>query len=84
MTTPHAQRSPYGDDDPAPPVRYVTGPAVLYRYGISNMTLHRWRQGGFPPPAMIVNGRRYWREQDLLAWERSHVPRGVSRETATS
>jgi len=74
-----------GDADPASH-RFLTGPQTCRRYGLSSMGLWRWLKDGelgFPPPAMIVNGRRFWREQDLLAWEASRVPRG-SRETASA
>lgn len=64
-----------GDDDPAR--RYLSGPAVCRRYGISDMSLWRWLQDDelkFPKPAMRVRDRRYWAEVDLIAWERSYIP----------
>jgi predicted DNA-binding transcriptional regulator AlpA len=65
-----------GDDDAA---RYLTGPQLCARYSISDMTLWRWLQDaeiGFPRPAMRVRERRYWLESDLVAWERTQLPRG--------
>ena len=31
---------------------------------------------GFPQPTMRVKDRRYWLEADLIAWERTQLPRG--------
>lgn len=48
---------------------------VWERYGITDMTLHRWirdERMGFPAPLYI--GRfRYWRMRDLTAFERQRV-----------
>ena len=36
--------------------------------GVSDMTIRRWiKSRGFPEPARI-NGRRFWREADVIAW----------------
>jgi predicted DNA-binding transcriptional regulator AlpA len=54
--------------------QFLTGPDVYGRYKISKMTLWRWLTDSklkFPQPALRINGRRYWRENDLVAWERS-------------
>lgn len=52
--------------------QYLKGRSVWERYGVSNMTLHRWVRDeslGFPAPTYI--GRyRYWKLADLEAWER--------------
>ena len=46
---------------------------VWERYGVTDMTLHRWirdERRNFPKPVYI--GRfRYWRLADLQRWERS-------------
>ena len=42
------------------------------------MTLWRWLHDpelGFPKPFRI-NGRRFWKEPELTAWERTRVPDG--------
>lgn len=55
--------------------KYVTGPQVLARYQISEMTLHRWQKNealGFPKP-MVVNRRKFYDEEQLIAWERSRA-----------
>lgn len=52
------------------------------RYGVSNRTVDRWLDRpelGFPAPAQVIANRRYWREADLSAWERSRV---LPREAA--
>jgi hypothetical protein len=40
-----------------------------YAADFSAMTLHRHiRAGWFPSPAATINGIRYWRRSDLVAW----------------
>ncbi|AZO38623.1 MAG: DNA-binding protein [Mesorhizobium sp.] len=54
---------------------YLTAPQVLARYGISDMSLHRWLNNpalSFPKP-MVINRRRYFLEADLVAWERARA-----------
>jgi predicted DNA-binding transcriptional regulator AlpA len=44
---------------------------VLERYGVSDQTIWRWlhdKKSGFPKPVRI-QGRRYWRLLQLLAFE---------------
>jgi len=44
---------------------------VLKRFGVSDMTLHRWLTNpklNFPQPIRI-NARRYWRVAELQAFE---------------
>jgi predicted DNA-binding transcriptional regulator AlpA len=46
---------------------------VRERYGVTGRTLDRWLTRpslAFPRPIRI-NGRKYWYEADLMAWERS-------------
>src|SRR5258708_3415107 len=49
----------------------IAAKAVLARYGgICGMTLHRWVRDpdlNFPK-RLLINGRRYWRRSELLAW----------------
>ena len=48
---------------------------VLARYCISDMTLFRWLKNPhlkFPKPIRI-NGRRYWRVEDLCMFEKNQV-----------
>ena len=56
---------------------YLTAPQVRERYSITDMTLWRWlnnRELGFPAPIKI-NRRRYFRESDLIDWERAQAGR---------
>jgi predicted DNA-binding transcriptional regulator AlpA len=50
---------------------------VWERYGIADMTLHRWLRDdemGFPAPTYL--GRfRYWKLSHLIEWERARVGR---------
>lgn len=53
--------------------RFLPSRDVRARYGVSDMALFRWmRDSEFPQPARF-NKRRYWREADLIAWERKNV-----------
>lgn len=57
-------------------IRYLSAANVRLRYdGISDMTLWRWLHDddlGFPQPFRI-NGRRFWNEPDLIAWEKKRA-----------
>jgi hypothetical protein len=58
------------DDGPLLPAR-----KVLDRYGVCDRTLDRWcarEDLGFPKPIRI-HQRRYFRERDLLVWERTRA-----------
>jgi predicted DNA-binding transcriptional regulator AlpA len=53
----------------------IPAPQVCQRYGRNERTLDRWLkdQGlDFPRPTYIKN-RRYFREAELIAWERSQA-----------
>lgn len=55
--------------------KYLTGPQVLSRYQISEMTLFRWQKNkdlAFPQP-LKINRRKFFLEDDLIAWERSRA-----------
>jgi hypothetical protein len=55
-------------DDSLYPARFV-----CKRYKIVGRTLSRWEDDeklGFPK-ATVIRNRRYWREGELIAWERS-------------
>lgn len=65
-----------GDDDDAR--QFLTGPQVMRRYGICDMTLHRWVRTPateFPPPTLVVNRLRFWDENVLRAWELQRMAR---------
>lgn len=52
--------------------------AVCERYGISRRTLYRWMEDeklGFPAPVATVNGRHYFSDVELTAWERARAAR---------
>lgn len=55
--------------------QYLTSAQVMSRYSISEMTLFRWQKSeklGFPKP-MVVNRRKFFRVEDLTAWERERA-----------
>ena len=65
-------RAPLISDGP-----YLPAKAVCARYGISDRTLDRWLENdslNFPLP-LLINGRRYFSEGDLQAFERARVTR---------
>ncbi|SSC73058.1 unnamed protein product [Ciceribacter sp. T2.26MG-112.2] len=54
---------------------FLTRPQVKQRYSISEMTLWRWENSEtleFPKP-IVVNRRKFFREEDLTNWERARV-----------
>ena len=54
----------------------LPGTVVDRRYGICSRTRARWKNNpdlNFPKPAMSVNGREYYDENQLIAWERSQA-----------
>jgi predicted DNA-binding transcriptional regulator AlpA len=56
----------------AAPDRFLSARQVCERYGVTAMTLWRWLRDSemeFPQP-IYINGRRFWNERDLIAWER--------------
>jgi hypothetical protein len=59
-----------------PNPEYLNSRAVRRRYGdVSDMSLYRWlhtEKLNFPRPT-IINKRRYWRVEDLEAWERARA-----------
>jgi hypothetical protein len=64
MTSPHIE-----------PGGYLAAKRVQERYDITDRTLDRWLNNpeiDFPRP-MVVNGRRYFRETELVAWERKRA-----------
>ena len=55
--------------------RLMPAAEVQRRYGVSHMTLNRWRKCielGFPQ-SITINGRRYWHVSELVNWERSQA-----------
>ena len=61
---------------------YIPGPKVRARYGVTDMTIHRWLHDehmDFPRPYYF--GRfRYWLLTELEAWERAQPRRRTSSE----
>lgn len=58
---------------------FLTAPQVRQRYSVSEMTLWRWLKNAdlhFPQP-IVINRRRYFREVDLIEWERARAGRAA-------
>ena len=52
--------------------RLIPDPVVARRYSKSGRTIMRWDSDphlGFPAP-VVIRGRKYRRESELIAWER--------------
>jgi hypothetical protein len=50
---------------------------VCQRYGVSDRTVARWERDpdlNFPK-ALVVNGRKYFAEDELTAWDRANAVR---------
>ena len=59
--------------------KYLTGPQVRARYGISEMTLWRWLQDSnmqFPIP-MVINRRRFFKESEITYWEQARIAKAA-------
>jgi predicted DNA-binding transcriptional regulator AlpA len=64
--------------------RYLTGPKVDERYGITSMTRWRWMHNetlGFPKP-IVVNRRQLFELEQLEAWERKRAAAQASNREA--
>jgi predicted DNA-binding transcriptional regulator AlpA len=49
---------------------------VWERFNVTDRTLARWLENpnlNFPPPTMIINGRRYWDEEVVDTWEQERA-----------
>lgn len=60
--------------------KYLTARQVWERYGVSEMSLHRWLKSAdlaFPRP-IYINRRRFFSEAELIAWERKRAGRAAA------
>ena len=44
--------------------------------GVSRQTLYRWVKAGILPPPTKINGRSYWKADDLEALAAKGAPKG--------
>jgi predicted DNA-binding transcriptional regulator AlpA len=61
--------------------RWLPGPRVRARYGVTEMTLWRWihdEELAFPQP-VYVNKRKYWVEDELDAFDRRQLLKSISQ-----
>ena len=62
------------------PIRFSRIGDVLRRYGKRRSTLYdEIKRGAFPAPIRIGPRQSAWREDDLVAWERSVLENGGSQ-----
>ena len=40
------------------------------RFGTTNMSLHRWEKKFHFPKPIVIAGRKYWKREEVLAYER--------------
>jgi hypothetical protein len=56
-------------------IRWLSTNTLAERFDKTTRTLGTWertRPNGFPLPAR-VNGRKFWREDEIVAWEKSLI-----------
>lgn len=57
------------------PTNHLTTAQLTARYRVCRRTIGRWAVQpnlNFPQP-LVINGRRYWREDALEAWEHQQI-----------
>ena len=55
------------------PSRRLTARRLCERYDVVVRTIDRWLEQGILPPPLIINGRRYWDEQQIEERERERM-----------
>jgi predicted DNA-binding transcriptional regulator AlpA len=63
--------------------RNLPSKVVRSRYGICTRTIHRWVHNAeleFPKP-LVINGRLYFDEASIIAWERNRASGPMRRAT---
>ena len=53
----------------------LTRKQVSARYGVSLVTIQKWRKRGDLPRPVIMGGRLYWKERDLEVHEDKNLKR---------
>jgi predicted DNA-binding transcriptional regulator AlpA len=59
------------------PTNHLTAAQLAARYKVCRRTIGRWAAQpdlGFPQP-LVINRRRYWREDAIEAWEAARAAR---------
>jgi hypothetical protein len=59
--------------------KLLPGPLVDERYHITGRTRNRWKKDpklNFPKPASVINGREYYNEADLDAFDEMMAAKG--------
>jgi predicted site-specific integrase-resolvase len=57
------------------PYRRLTARRLCERYDVVVRTIDRWLEQGILPPPLIINGRRYWDEEEIERSERERMTR---------
>src|SRR6266516_733687 len=62
------------------PNRRLTARRLCERYDVVVRTIDRWLGQGILPPPLIINGRRYWDEEEIERCERAGMGRKLTGE----
>jgi hypothetical protein len=59
--------------------RWLSTPSVAERFDVTPRTLNNWKDQipDFPIPA-VVNGRKLWKESEIIEWEKRLVRAKIS------
>ena len=58
--------------------------AMCVQYGdVCDRTITRWTNAGILPAPLVINGRRYWDEEELERRERANMGRGTQIPKST-
>jgi prophage regulatory protein len=60
-------------NQPIPPVLYLSDKALSQRYSIARSSVWRWAHEGKLPQPKKLNGSTRWLLSDIEAWERKEV-----------
>ncbi len=55
---------------------------VCKRYGVTDRTIDRWLETGILPTPIRINRYRYWRESELIEFERQRMSERKSETAA--
>ncbi len=65
-------------------VKHIPKSAVAARYSVTTRTVDRWHNDeklGFPKP-IVINGRNYYREDELVEFDRQCARRAAGESKA--
>ena len=60
-------------------VRKLTSRMLCERYNVVTRTIDRWTAAGILPAPLVINGYRYWDEDEVEQFERARMGAGRTR-----